>query len=38
MDNYNAENGTTLVGVAQIHFESMALYGGKVSDLAQIKG
>lgn len=38
LDNYNAENGTTLVGVAQIHFESMALYGGKVTDLASIKG
>lgn len=37
LDNYNAENGTTLVGVANIHFESMALYGGKVSDLSSIK-
>ncbi len=38
LDNYNAENGTTLVGVANIHFESMALYTGKLSDLSDITG
>ena len=37
LDNYNAENGTDLVGVAKIHFESMALYGGKVTSLDDLK-
>ena len=31
LDNYNEENGTDLVGVAKIHFEAMALYGGKAA-------
>ncbi len=38
LDNYNEENDTTLVGVAAIHFEPMALYGGKVSSLSEITG
>ena len=37
LDNYNEENGTDLVGVAKIHFEAMALYGGKAASLNDLK-
>ena len=37
LDNYNEENGTDLVGVAKIHFEAMALYGGKAASLDDLK-
>jgi len=37
LDNYNEENGTNLVGVAKIHFEAMALYGGKAASLDDLK-
>lgn len=36
LDNYNKENGTDLVNVGAIHYEPMAVYAGKSSDLAQI--
>ena len=37
LDNYHEENGTDLVGVAKIHFEAMALYGGKAASLDDLK-
>ena len=37
LDNYNEENGTDLVGVAKIHFEAMARYGGKAASLDDLK-
>ena len=36
LDNYNEENGTDLVSVGKIHFEPMAVFPGKSSDLAAI--
>lgn len=36
LDNYNRENGTDLVSVGSIHYEPMAIYAGKSSDLAAI--
>lgn len=36
LDNYNKENGTDLVSVGSIHYEPMAIYAGKSSDLAAI--
>ncbi|MDY2777973.1 MAG: MetQ/NlpA family ABC transporter substrate-binding protein [Collinsella sp.] len=36
LDNYNLENGTDLVSVAPIHYEPMAVYAGKSSDLSAI--
>lgn len=36
LDDYNAENGTDLVGAAAIHFEPMGIYPGKTADLASI--
>ncbi len=36
MDNFNEENGTKLVSVAPIHYEPLAVYAGKSSDLANI--
>ncbi len=35
-DNFNAENGTSLVVVAPIHVEPMGLYGGQQSDLSAL--
>jgi len=35
-DNFNAENGTSIVVVAPIHVEPMGLYGGKQADLAAL--
>lgn len=36
LENYNEENGTDLVSVGAIHYEPMAIYAGKSSDLANI--
>lgn len=36
LDNYNKENGTDLVSVGAIHYEPMAVYAGKCSDLDAI--
>lgn len=36
MDNFNEEKGTKLVSVAPIHYEPLAIYAGKSSDLANI--
>lgn len=36
LNNYNAENGTDLVNAGAIHFEPMAVFAGKSSDLASI--
>lgn len=36
LDNYNAENGTDLVGAAAIHFEAMGVYAGKTKSLSAI--
>lgn len=35
-DNFNAENGTSIVVVAPIHVEPMGLYGGKQVDLTAL--
>ena len=37
LDDYNAENGTDLVGVQKIHFEPLGLYAGKTASLDDIK-
>ena len=36
METYNAENNTHLVNAGSIHYEPMAVYAGKSSDLAAI--
>lgn len=36
LDEYNAQNNTDLLGVEKIHFEPMALYAGKSSDITNI--
>lgn len=36
LENYNKENGTDLVSVGAIHYEPMAVYAGKSSDLDSI--
>ena len=36
LNNYNAENGTDLVNAGAIHFEPMAVFAGKSSNLASI--
>ena len=36
LENYNKENGTDLISVGSIHYEPMAVYAGKSSDLAAI--
>jgi len=35
-DNFNAENGTSIVSIAPIHVEPMGLYGGKQVDLTAL--
>lgn len=38
LDDFNAENGTSIVSAASIHFEPLGLYGGKtdaIDDLAE---
>ena len=37
LDDFNAENGTHIVSVAEIHVEPLGLYGGKQSTLDAIK-
>ena len=36
MDNFNAENGTHLVSVANIHYEPFGLYPGKVKTIDEL--
>lgn len=36
LEKFNAERGTNLVDVADIHFEPMGIYGGKSADLSSI--
>ncbi len=36
LDNYNKENKTDLEVVVPVHFEAMAVYGGKSKDLANV--
>ncbi len=36
LQDYNAENGTDLVSAGAIHFEPMAIYAGKSSDLSNV--
>ena len=35
-DDFNANNGTTLVTIAGVHVEPMGLYAGKQADLAAL--
>lgn len=37
LDNFNAENGTTLVSVANVHFEPFGLYAGKTASLDDLQ-
>ena len=37
LDDFNAENGTHIVSVAQIHVEPLGIYGGKQKSLDAIK-
>lgn len=37
LDDFNAQNGTTLVTVATVHFEPFGLYAGKTTSLEEIK-
>lgn len=37
LDNFNKENGTSIVSVAAIHVEPLGLYGGKQSTLDALK-
>lgn len=36
LDDFNKENGTHIVGVANVHFEPMAIYAGKTASLADV--
>ena len=36
LDDFNAENGTSLVSVAGIHYEPFGIYPGKKADLAEL--
>ena len=36
LDSFNAEKGTHLVNVGEIHYEPLGIYGGTESDLANI--
>ena len=38
LEDYNAENGTTLVSAGGIHFEPLGLYPGKATSLDDLKG
>lgn len=38
LEDYNAENGTTLVSAGAIHFEPLGLYPGKTASLDALKG
>ncbi len=37
LDDFNAENGTHIVSVSQIHVEPLGIYGGKQTSLEKIK-
>lgn len=37
LENFNEENGTDLVSVAEIHFEPFGIYAGKSEDLSAIQ-
>ncbi len=37
LDDYNAQNGTDLVSVANIHYEPFGIYAGKTASLEEIK-
>lgn len=37
LDDFNAENGTHIISVAQIHVEPLGIYGGKQTSLDAIK-
>lgn len=37
LDDFNAENGTHIVSVSQIHVEPMGIYGGKQTSLDAVK-
>ncbi len=36
LDDFNAEKGTHIVGVANVHFEPMAIYAGKTASLDDV--
>lgn len=36
LDDFNAENGTHIVGVAAVHFEPMGIYAGKAASLDDV--
>lgn len=36
MNDFNAENGTHLVSIAEIHYEPMGIYAGKTTDLTAL--
>ena len=36
LESFNAEQGTDLVSIGQVHFEPMAIYSGTVTDLSAI--
>ena len=36
MNDFNAENGTHLVSIAEIHYEPMGIYAGKTASLADL--
>ena len=36
MNNFNTENGTHLVSVAEVHYEPFAIYAGKTASLADL--
>ena len=37
LDDFNAENGTHIVGVANVHFEPLGIYAGKTASLDDLK-
>lgn len=37
LDDFNEENGTHIVGVANVHFEPMGIYAGKTASLDELK-
>ncbi len=37
LDDFNASNGTDLVTIAQIHYEPVGLYAGKVATVGELK-
>lgn len=37
LDDFNAENGTHIVGVANVHFEPLGIYAGKTKSIDDLK-